>query len=130
MSDDYTPIEMVMRGHYAWTVKGLAAASSYLVGGEQFRDALVEHDRQVAAEAVRAGKAALIDWLIDMGYPFDLAFDAKPPVDGYDLARRWKERDGWDVSDEEAAALIFQESGLVRYAPSTALQGEQEESKA
>jgi len=135
MSDDHTPTRDEIM--YAWRQHRLnfeQFGRDNLGRSDEIRAELerffVEHDRQLAAEAVSAGQAALIDWLIDVGYPFDFTFDSPPHIDGYDLARRWNERDGWDVSDEEAATLIFEVSGLVRYARPTALQGVQEESKA
>lgn len=134
MSDDYTPTTEEVCEHYSdlWNYRqDEPSEDDYVLSRvAEFRRWLAEHDRQVAAEAVSAGQAALIDWLIDVGYPFDFTFDSPPHIDGHDLARRWKERDGWDVSDEEAATLIFEERGLVRYARPTALQGVQEESKA
>jgi len=56
---------------------------------------------------------ALIEWLIDIGYPFDFTFDTKPPVDADALARRWNERDDWGVPHEDALEVICDESGLV-----------------
>lgn len=43
-----------------------------------------------------------IDWLIDIGYPFNMTFDPRPPVNHKRLAMRWNTRDFWGVSDEDA----------------------------
>ena len=111
MSDDYTPEAGGAREDFTYPWEGLNPGRRGRLAA--FVRWMVEHDRQVAEKAVEANQAALIEWLIDVGYPFDFTFDFAPPVNGYDLARRWNERDGWGVSHEEAAAMIFEESGIL-----------------
>jgi len=125
MSDDYAPTtEEVCRTaafgslavHFmpdAATNEAWPSAAVRVEAKAVFHRWLAEHDRQVAAESAKAEQSKFIEWLIDIAYPFDFRFDSKPPVDGDALARRWNERDGWGVSHEEAAAMIFEESGIL-----------------
>jgi len=59
-----------------------------------------------------SGRDELVEWLIDIHYPFDMTFDTPPPVDVRALARRWNERDTWGVTEQEALDVIAVESGI------------------
>ena len=61
---------------------------------------------------VSDGGDELVEWLVDINYPFDMTFDPPPPVDVRVLARRWNERDKWGVSEQEAFDVIV---GEVQY---------------
>ena len=111
MSDDYTPEAGGAREDFTYPWEGLNPGRRGRLAA--FVRWMVEHDRQVAAESAKAEQSKFIEWLIDIAYPFDFRFDSKPPVDGDALARQWNERNNWGVSHEEAAAMIFEESGIL-----------------
>jgi len=86
MSDDWTPTTLVVRGHYAWKSESIAAASSYIAGGEQFDRWLSEHDAMVKAEARESAHDEVFTNLADQGWDVSMGDD---PETGVSILVQW-----------------------------------------
>jgi len=55
----------------------------------------------------------IIKWFVeDVHYPFDVTFSAPPPLDHRALAKYWNTYDNWEITDDEAYAVVLAETGL------------------
>lgn len=58
-------------------------------------------------------EAAVTEWLFLLGYPFELSWPSDPPpVDHRELAAIWRQRDDWEMGDEEAYLCVCEEAGI------------------